>query len=115
MAVRDPFSYTARFDSVGLDCAFCKHFNGPQKWPDTDKLSSCKKHGLTLTIELAANGYKEGEWFCRDFANNGRAFTKAVAELIPVQKELNPQILYRAHGKDGLLQEYPFEEVRRLG
>ena len=30
--MKDPFSYSARWDSVGLDCAFCKH-QKEVEWP----------------------------------------------------------------------------------
>ncbi|MDP8217429.1 MAG: hypothetical protein P9M03_01755 [Candidatus Theseobacter exili] len=67
MTVKDTFPYNARWDSVGLDCSTCKHFNGPEKWPDTNNASCCKKHHRLLTIELKEDGYKEWEWFCKDY------------------------------------------------
>lgn len=111
MPIKDPFSYSARWDSVGLDCSYCIHFVGPLTWPDRERTSHCGLHNVSLAIELAKNGYKEGEWFCKDFADNGRANKKAVEELEKTRDSLLPKILYGAYGKDGYLKEVSFEKL----
>jgi len=116
MAVTDTFPHTARWDSVGLDCAFCLHFVGPGSWPDGQRVSRCTLHDLSLDIELAPNGYKEGEWFCRDFTAgpDGRASMHAIAHLNRVRANLRPRVLYGFNGPDGTLKEHDFQELRAL-
>ena len=70
MTLKDTFPYTARWDSVGLDCSYCVHFIGPTSWPDKNHVSHCALHDLPLTIELGEDGFKQWEWFCRDFTYN---------------------------------------------
>jgi hypothetical protein len=111
MPIKDTFKYDARWDSVGLDCSFCRHFRGPSEWPDTDRVSRCELHGVSLAIELAGSGYKDLEWFCRDFADTGRAFPPAVAHLEMLRDELEPRILYRFYGNDGYLVEHRMEHL----
>lgn len=109
MPVRDPFSYSARWDSVGLDCSCCVHFRGPGKWPDEQRVSHCAFHKRSLEIELGSNGYKNGEWFCREFKDmNGRSQSAAQGEFNRVQAQLDPAKLYGAYGKQGYLKEYDF-------
>ena len=81
--IKDPFSYSARWDSVGLDCSNCKYFKGPENWPDINKTIYCSKHSISLEIELGSSLYKEWEWFCKDFTNNPEdpAFPEAISEL----------------------------------
>ena len=68
--MKDPFSHSSRWDSVGLDCDSCTHVS-KSEWPNKDQSYDCHLHNLSLRIEIAKNGYKEGEWFCVDFENNG--------------------------------------------
>ena len=111
MPVKNTFEYEARWDSVDLDCSFCHHFRGPSEWPDVASVSHCELHGVSLAIELAASGYKDMEWFCRDFADTGRAFPPAVAHLETMRQELEPRVLYRFHSTDGYLVEYRMEQL----
>jgi len=111
MPVKDTFKYEARFDSVGLDCSSCQHFRGPTAWPDTARVSRCALHGVSLALELAASGYKQGEWFCQAFANSGRAFPPAVAHLETIRQELEPAILYRFYGAEGYLVEHRMDHL----
>lgn len=109
----DPFSYSARWDSIGLDCSNCKNFIGPEKWPDLNKESRCLFHKVSLEIELGNNNYKEWEWFCKNFENEN-AFPRAVEELESVRTELNDYILYRGYGQNGKLLEYHIDELKKI-
>lgn len=111
MPVKDTFKYEARWDSVGLDCSDCRHFRAPSEWPDVERVSRCELHCVSLAIELAASGYKDMEWFCRDFADTGRAFPPAVAHLETIRQELAPRVLYRFYGADGYLVEHQMEQL----
>jgi len=108
--MKDPFSYSARWDSVGLDCAFCK-YEKEVEWPNKDRDYSCISHGIALVATIAEDGFKEGEWFCSSFENNGKANNKAINELNAMKIELEPNILYGAYGKNGNLKEIPFNEL----
>lgn len=111
MPIKDPFSYSARWDSVGLDCSYCIHFIGPIAWPDIDRTSHCCLHKVSLAIELRENGFKEGEWFCKDFSDNGRANDKAVKQFEKTRDSLLPKVLYGAYGGNGFLKEVTFEKL----
>jgi hypothetical protein len=106
MPVKDTFDYAARYESVGLDCAFCQHFRGPEKWPDISRISRCELHHVSLAVELREEGYKLWEWFCRDFTDTGRAFTPSVAHFLEIREQLEPEVLYRFYGTDGFLVEH---------
>lgn len=108
--MKDPFSYSARWDSVGLDCAFCVH-QSEVEWPNKKRDYSCRLHEMSLAVTIAKNGFKEGEWFCSSFGSNGEANPKAVKELISIKDLLNPNILYGAYGENGNLKEIPFSEL----
>lgn len=112
MRIRDPFSYSARWDSVGLDCAYCVHFAGPSSWPDTDRTSRCRLHAIPLDIGLGRCGYKEDEWFCRDFSDDGRAHGTAVEEFEALKAGLQSETLYGAYGLRGYLKEIEFKRLR---
>jgi hypothetical protein len=111
MPLPDTFPYTARWDSVGLGCYCCAHFQGPDKWPDSARASRCALHGLSLTVELNASGFMEGEWFCRDFRDNGKAHAPAVQHLNEIRGSLQAGVLYRLHRADGNLGEHRFDEL----
>lgn len=108
--MKDPFSYSARWDSVGLDCAFCIH-QKEVEWPNKNRDYACKLHGISLAKTIAKNGFKEGEWFCFAFENNGEAYEKAINEFNTIKEKLSPDILYGAYGKDENLKETPFNEL----
>ena len=108
--MKDPFSYSARCDSVGLDCSFCVH-QKEVEWPNKNKDYSCLLHGISLVATIAKNGFKEGEWFCSSFESNGKANDKAVVEFKSLNEILELDILYGAYGKDGNLKEISFNEL----
>ena len=107
----DTFPYTARWDSVGLGCAFCAHFEGPEKWPDAGRMSRCALHHIPLTIQLNRSGTLEGEWFCRDFKDNGKAHAPAVQHLNEIRDSLQAGVLYELGRPDGKLGEHRFDEL----
>lgn len=113
--VQDTFPYVSRWDSVGLDCAGCTHFQGPPAWPDVNRVSACRIHELALDVELNPNGFKRGEWFCTAFAASagGRTTAAALRHLDTLRNELRPDVLYGFYGSDGNLKEYPFSQLRR--
>ncbi len=111
MPIKDTFKYAARWDSVGLDCSDCQHFHGPEKWPDTSRVSRCAFHDVSLAIELRDSGYKNWEWFCREFADTGRAFPLSVAHFYKVREQLEPGVLYRFYGEDGYLVEHKMTDL----
>ena len=108
--MRDPFSYSARWDSVGLDCAFCVH-QSEVDWPNVKRDYSCLLHNISLAKELGGNGFKEGEWFCSSFTNDGSAYPKSIEEFSQVKEQLSPNILYGAYGDNKKLKEIPFVEL----
>ena len=130
MPIRDTFPHTARWDSVGLDCSYCAHFAGPSSWPDVERISRCTFHSVSLAVELRPDGYKQGEWFCRDFSAtapretpgflsrlfgragaHAHASPEAVRHLNEIKTELQPQVLYGFYGEDGNLKERPFAQL----
>jgi len=113
MPIRDTFKYAARWDSVGLDCSFCRHFREPAQWPDTAHVSRCELHGISLAIELGSNDYKNWEWFCKDFTDIGRAFPPSVAHFQVIRQQFEPGVLYRFYGDDGNLVEYKMTELEK--
>ena len=130
MVIRDTFPYTARWDSVGLDCSLCCHFADPPSWPDLERVSRCALHDVSLAVELGVNGYKSGEWFCRDFEERdpskppgllarllgkrprAHASTAALHHLDEVRYSLQSEVLYGFYGEDGNLIEHPFTGLR---
>lgn len=104
--IKDPFSYSARWDSVGLDCSFCKHFIGPETWPDEKRVSRCGYHNVSLAFQLREGNFKGGEWFCKHFLDNGRAFPRAVREFKTIEADLEEDIVYGAYGEKGQLKEH---------
>jgi hypothetical protein len=63
-------------------------------------------------LQLGSNGYKEGEWFCRDFKDNGEANPKAVQELENIREKLSPSSLYKAEQDEDNLIEFPFDQLK---
>lgn len=62
-------------------------------------------------MELGADNYKQWEWFCRDFADNGEAYRASVRHLDSIRAELAAGVLYRLYDPDGNLLEYPMESL----
>ena len=81
-------------------CSFCQYFSGPDHWPDTARVSCCNLHRVSLAIELTDAGYKNMEWFCRDFTDTGRAYPPAVAHFNDIRQQLESGTLYRFYGED---------------
>lgn len=111
MPVKDTFPYEDRWDSVGFDCSDCQHFRGPEKWPDTNRVSRCEFHHVSLALELQENGSKLWEWFCRDFADAGTASRAPLKHFHLIHEQLEPRVLYRFYGTDGFLLEYKMEDL----
>jgi len=111
MTVEDPISYSARWDSVGLDCSYCVHQANGDHWPNTERDYKCGLHNVPLRVQLMESGYKNGEWFCKDFENNGRANRKALKELKTILVLLQAGVLYGCYGQDHLLKEVPFKKL----
>ena len=110
MTIKDTFSYNARWGSVGLDCSTCINFSGPQSWPDENEVTKCKKHNVSLTIELGKNKYKEWEWFCSEYTDNG-GFPEAVNHFKEIHDNLEQGVLYRLYGENSCLLEYKINEL----
>ena len=111
MTIIDPFSYSARWSSIGLNCSHCNHSQSPNTWPDLKRVFRCNLHQISLSIVLDESGYIRGEWFCKDFDDKD-AFPKAVEEVLTIKGELKQYILYRGYGgKTGRLLEIKFEDI----
>ena len=108
--MKDIFTYSARWNTVGLDCSFCKHEKSVE-WPNKNRDYACQLHRISLTPTITKDGFKEGEWFCSKFENNGKANVKAINEFESFRGELESNILYGAYGKDGILKEIQFTEL----
>ncbi|MEL3906624.1 MAG: hypothetical protein P1P65_06315 [Treponema sp.] len=106
--IKDIFSYSSRWDSIGLNCAGCKYFQAPPQWPDIDKQSRCELRNISLAVQIGNNGYMEGEWFCSLF--EGRADERAYKEFLSLKPKLKKDILYGDYGKDGNLKEIGLSE-----
>lgn len=113
MPIKDTFSYSARWDSVGLDCSSCSNFVGPAEWPDRERVSRCRLHGISLAIELGGNGHKKWEWFCKHFEDSRSLENTAVEHFKSIQAQLQDRILYRLYGENGYLVEYPFDKLEK--
>jgi hypothetical protein len=73
-------------------------------------------HGISLAVELRDNGYKNWEWFCKEFEDTSdvakRAYPPAVEHFKSIRTQLRERILYRLYGDDGSLVEYPFDRLK---
>ena len=113
MEIRDTFPYEARWDSVGLCCAFCRHQANSDEWPNTKRDYRCALHDIPLAAELAPSGFIDGEWFCHDFEDNGRAHPTALAHFRAVRSKLPERVLFGFYGQDGNLKQIPFGELEQ--
>ncbi len=105
--MRDPFSYSARWDSIGLDCAYCRH-QTEVDWPNLEKDYACTLHGLNLALLLDTNGHKSGEWFCRFFEQSSGADRTALSEFEEIRNSLDERTLYGGYGVNRELKEVAF-------
>ena len=113
MTIKDTFPYEARWDTVGLCCAFCLH-QANAEWPNTKRDYRCALHNVPLAAELGPNNRMTGEWFCRDFHDNGRAYPAAITHLESIRAQLPERVLLGFYGKDGKLKQIPFEELSKF-
>lgn len=113
MPIKDTFKYEARWDSVGLSCAFCQHQANNKEWPNARRDYRCDLHDISLVAELDARGYMEGEWFCKDFEDNGKSFPPALKHFIEIRETLPKETLFGFYGTDRFLKEIPFSELEK--
>jgi hypothetical protein len=73
----------------------------------------CALHNVSLAAGIGPNGYMTGEWFCRDFVDNGRAYPAAVKHLETVRSQLPARVLFGFYGEGGNLKQMSFEELDR--
>lgn len=111
--VRDPFSYSARWDSVGLTCSSCTHFDAPPTWPDQEFKARCRKHDIPLAIlyDASGSGHLADEFFCSAYEDGGRTFPQALEELDGIRHELDDSTLYGAYNdadRRRTLKQFPF-------
>ena len=97
--LKDSFDRNGRWDSVGLDCSNCLFLKAPAKWPDVKKEVFCNFHKLPLTVELGNDNYKQGEWFCKSFKDNGKSLKSAVKHFDEMKNLLSDGVLYRFEKK----------------
>jgi hypothetical protein len=113
MATADDFPRESRWDGVGLDCSFCRNERS-SGWPNVDRPYCCGLHGISLRIEIRPDGYKGGEWLCRDFDGNGREMKSAARHLHAIRHSLRPAVLYGL-GAERTLREIPFPQLGPCG
>ena len=113
MPIKDTFKYEDRWDSVGLSCAFCRHQANDKEWPNVKRDYRCALHDVSLAAELDATGFMEGEWFCKDFEDNGRTYRPALKHFIEIRETLPKETLFGFYGKDRFLKEIPFSELEK--
>ena len=113
MEIESPFSFYARWDSAGISCTLCKYASA-NGWPDLDRSFACRKHNVPLRAELDTRNYVLGEWFCKDFENDGRAHAKPLAEFETIKHSLVADILYRVDPDKNLLVQTPFSELSKF-
>ena len=110
----DNFPRAGRWDSVGLGCHTCKHFRGPPEWPDTKAFSACLLHRRGLVVELATDGYMEGEWLCHDCLPTKRANTQAVQHLERTRDNIPVGLLFRLEVPNHEMRGIPLTELPAL-
>ncbi|MEK7314506.1 MAG: hypothetical protein AAB065_08515 [Deltaproteobacteria bacterium] len=112
MPIKNNFPREGRWDCVGLDCSECQYFKPPANWPDNNRTISCNFHKISLAIELGENGYKFGEWFCKNFQNNGKALKNAVREFERIKSSLDQDTLYMLTARGDDLKEVKFDQLK---
>lgn len=109
--ITDNFKREGRWDSVGLDCSYCSHFKPPLNWPDKNREIFCNFHKISLSVELGRDGYKLGEWFCRNFKDNGKALGGAMLQFDKIKKNLDENILYKFEKEGSNLSEIKIDSI----
>jgi len=106
MPIKDPFSYYGRFDSIDLDCSQCKHFEGPEKWPDVNKVSKCNFYRVSLDFELAENFYKIQERFCKHYnCDVDNSKHRAFLELKTIIHQMEERVIYAGYNGEFLFEK----------
>jgi hypothetical protein len=115
MPIKDTFSYKARWDSVGLSCGTCRYQANDKDWPNKNRDYKCGLHDVTLRAELNPRGFIEGQWFCRDFEDNGKSYPASLKHFLEARETLPEKTLFGFYGEDGFLKEIPFSELEKYG
>ena len=95
-----------------MGCYCCKHFEGPERWPDTARTIRCVLHKVPLVVQLLPTGYMGGEWFCRDFQDGGKAHPPSLKHMDELRGSLKAGVLYEL-GRGDNLGEHAFEDLPR--
>lgn len=115
MPTKDTFSYEDRWDSVGLSCGTCRHQANNREWPNKNRNYRCGLHDVPLRVELNPTGYIQGEWFCKDFEDNGESHASSVKHFMAIRETLPGNTLLGFYGSDGFLKEIPFSDLEKYG
>lgn len=113
MPVKDTFKHKTLWGGVGFSCGFCQHRANDKEWPNVRRDYKCALHNISLAVELNSSGYIEGEWFCRDFEDNGNSYPPALRHLAEIHGTLPENTLFGFDGTDGYLREIPFSELEK--
>ncbi len=105
MPIKDIFTYDGRWDSVGLDCSKCKNERKVEKWPVKNGEYYCNFHHKSLDAEINLEGYKEGEWFCKNFETDGSINKEVMGKFNNIKNKLEEKKLYGLYGDNGFLKE----------
>jgi hypothetical protein len=65
-------------------------------------------------VELDTRNYVLGEWFCKDFKNDGRAHSKPLVEFETIKHSLAAKTLYRVDPDRDFLLQTPFSELSKF-
>lgn len=96
-----------------MDCSACQHFQGPVRWPDKHGISSCLRHGVSLAIQLGADGRRQGTWFCKEFNGGELKSRPATAHIEKLRANLEPGKLYALHGNNRYLIEHKIADLEK--
>ncbi len=113
MPVKDTFKHETLWGGVGFSCAFCRHQANDKEWPNVKRDYKCGLHNISLAVELNSSGYMEGEWFCRDFEDNGNSYPPSLRHLAEIHDTLPGDTLFGVNEAGGFLKEIPFSELEK--
>lgn len=111
--IKNTFKREGRWDSIGLSCSSCQFFKSPAKWPDQNHEIYCKFHNVSLAIELRENNFMGGEWFCKNFNDNGKSLKNAVKHFEEIKGSLTDGILYRFEKINEGLKEVNLNQFKK--